>query len=153
MSMGLGSGSTVEVAVDGATKTFASLGRLSGGTLDWKTATADMTNNDSGGYTEFLYTDTTINLSADVKYDPADAVQTSLMTYVNSKTDGTSTFLTCRVRPIVGSGFEQWVFRALVTDFSIAFRHGEGVVATFNFIGTVTATTPGTPITPVVTVQ
>jgi hypothetical protein len=148
MAMGLGTASTIEVAIDGSTKTFASLGKVTGGTLSWKSGTADMTNNDSGGFKEYLYTDTDISLQADVKFDPADAVQTNLMTYVNAKTDGSSTYMTVRVRPIVGTGNEQWVFRALVTDFSISMRHGEGVTMSINWIGNAAGS-----VTPVVTAQ
>ena len=148
MAMGLGTASTVEIAVDGVTKTFVALGKVTGGSLDWKSATAETTNNDSGGYTEFLYTDTSITLQVDVRYDAADAAQTSLMTYVNSKTDASSTYLTCRVRPIVGSTLEQWVFRALVTDFNINFRHGDAVTMSVSFQGNAAGS-----VTPVVTAQ
>lgn len=152
MAISLGTSSTVEIAIDGDTPTYATLGKVTSGTLTVSTDTAEGTNNDSGGFKEFLYADTNYELQVDVKYDAADTVQTNLFTAVATRSAADATYMTARVRPSVGSGLEQWVFRVLCTSFSISMAHGEVNTASFSFIGTVTPLS-GSNVTPILTAQ
>lgn len=135
MAIALGSSSTVEVAINGATLTYAALGKITGGTFNFGTALADITNNDSAGYTEVLYADSTMTLQVDARYDPTDTVQTNAMAYCAAKTDASGTYLSVRVRPQVGSGLEQWAFRAYVESFNVTMPHGEVVDISISFRG------------------
>ena len=152
MAISLGTASTVHIAVDGDTPTYALLGKVTSGELTITTDIAEGTNNDSGGFKEFLYADTDYALSGTVKYDAADAQQTALFTACATRSDADATYLTVRVRPSVVSSAEQWAFRALCTSFKINMSHGEVNTASFEFRGTVTPLS-GTNVTPVLTVQ
>jgi hypothetical protein len=159
MSMALGTSSTFGVSIIGAAGTtwkdtvFVSLGRVTGGSLSVEVDTVDMTTNDSAGDKEWAYGDRQITAEVSVKYDPADTAQTNVMAACFNKTDGGSTILVCQVRPSVGSGLEQWSFRAVCTNVSIQMPHGDACTATYSFKSNARGTTEGTPLPPLITVQ
>ncbi len=159
MSMGLGTTSTVGVSIIGAagtawnSTTFVSLGRVTGGSISVEVETVDFTTNDSAGDKEWAYGDRSISAEVSVNYDPADTAQTNVMAACFNKTDGGSTILVLQIRPIVGAGLEQWCFRAVCTNVTITYPHGQPCTATYSFKSNARGTTEGTPLPPIITVQ
>jgi hypothetical protein len=110
------------------------LGGVVSGTFTVAHNAVDTTNNDDNGFTSMLPGNTTLTLSAELRFDPTDTAQGTLEAIAADVDNGGGSFKALkafRVRPLIGSNESEWSFDGYVTNFEITQSNDEAVNVSF----------------------